>query len=222
MIIFLIPPSEWKLAGGSLLEEHRTHDFEKPLDIAVNASPKDLKCQWNRYEEWIALNKAIATASVGEQFMPAIERYSGVMFKAIDYAGMTESGRTFFDQNFLIISGLYGLVAPQDAIANYKLPIDTKWLRQRWWAKLTNKLQEIKPDIIVDLLPWSYKKVINFSEIDAKVIQVDFYTVDIENSEKKKLTHGVKKVKGERIKEVCESEETIMFTARELCIEVIR
>ena len=45
MIIFLLPPSEGKTAGGELTTEKTRFTFDKPLDIAVNATPKDLKCQ---------------------------------------------------------------------------------------------------------------------------------------------------------------------------------
>ena len=48
------------------------------------------------------------------------------MFKAVEYAGMTEAGRMFFNEHFMIVSGLYGLTTPCDAVANYKLPISTK------------------------------------------------------------------------------------------------
>jgi cytoplasmic iron level regulating protein YaaA (DUF328/UPF0246 family) len=39
---------------------------------------------------------------------------------------MSASGKKFFDEQVLILSGMYGLLTPQDQIANYKLPIDTK------------------------------------------------------------------------------------------------
>lgn len=48
------------------------------------------------------------------------------MFSAIDYDSMNENAKIFFDENFLIISGFYGIVKPKDWIVNYKLPASTK------------------------------------------------------------------------------------------------
>lgn len=200
--LFLIPPSEWKYSLWEHDIEKTTHQFSKPYHIAKNATAKDLKCQWMRHELWIHLNKNIEQGP----FCPAIQRYNGVMFKAINYSSMSPAAQTYFDDHFLIVSGLYGLLAPKDLIANYKLPIETKALRQFRWTQLTDALNSLTVDIIVDLLPLSYKKVIDFSSLKAKVISIDFLKVN-KKWEKKKLTHGIKTIKGKRIHDVCEKWE---------------
>ena len=48
------------------------------------------------------------------------------MYNAIDYEGMSDKGKDFFNSHFLIFSGMYGMVSPQDIIGDYKLPIETK------------------------------------------------------------------------------------------------
>lgn len=100
--------------------------FQKPLVIAQNATEKDLKCSGKRYQEALDLNATIEKSLT----LPAIERYDGVMFDAINYKGLSSEGKCYFDQHFLIFSGMYGLVKPQDRIGNYKLPIETKGLYQ--------------------------------------------------------------------------------------------
>lgn len=100
--------------------------FQKPLVIAQNATEKDLKCSGKRYQEALDLNATIEKSLT----LPAIERYDGVMFDAINYEGLSSEGKRYFDQHFLIFSGIYGLVKPQDRIGNYKLPIETKGLYQ--------------------------------------------------------------------------------------------
>jgi len=83
-IIYLLPPSEGKNSGGSGRDEKVSFRFKKPLDIAKNATEKDLKCSGKRYEEGIELNSNIESSLK----IAAIERYSGVMYNAIDYLGM--------------------------------------------------------------------------------------------------------------------------------------
>lgn len=43
-IIFLIPPSEGKNPDGKPICEKTFYNFTKPLEIAKNATEKDLKC----------------------------------------------------------------------------------------------------------------------------------------------------------------------------------
>ena len=58
-IIFLIPPSETKHNSSFYKKEELCFVFEKPLDISQNATERDLKCKWKRYDEAITLNKNI-------------------------------------------------------------------------------------------------------------------------------------------------------------------
>lgn len=136
----------------------------------------------------------------------AIARYNGVMYSAIDYDAMSLHAKHIFDRHFLICSGMYGLVRPQDEIANYKLPIETKGLSHFWKEKITQTLNESEFDIIVDVLPGSYKKMIDWKKLHKKVVVVDFF--EEKDGKKKKMTHGVKTVKGAWIKNLCEARFT--------------
>ena len=153
-ILFLIAPSEGKAEWGENKPENLTFDFEKPLDIAISASEKDLKCKGKRYEEALWLNQNIQKSPT----LPAILRYNGVMYNHIDYQNMSPKGKKFFDEHFLILSWMYGILRPQDLIANYKLPIETRGLYQFWGEKIIDEIISLKPQKIYNLLPWSYEK----------------------------------------------------------------
>jgi len=85
-----------------------------------------------------------------------------------------------------------------DKIWNYKLPIETKSLLKYWDNKIVKILKTIDCDFIVDLLPESYKKMIDFKKLDSKIIEVNFLQ---ENW--KKVTHWVKNIKWKYINEIC-------------------
>jgi cytoplasmic iron level regulating protein YaaA (DUF328/UPF0246 family) len=55
---------------------------------------------------------------------------------------MSDEGKKFFNENFLIFSGMYGKVKPMDMIGNYKLPIETKTLAKYWQENITKSLNE--------------------------------------------------------------------------------
>lgn len=211
-ILFLLPPSEWKKSENKYKKEELSFKFEKPLEISANVDEKDLKCSWNRFLEWVNLNKNIEVSETIE----SINRYTWVMFNAIDYSNMNNAWKKFFDENFLIFSGMYWIVKPNDKIGNYKLPIDTKWLFDFWWNKVVSKIVDLKPNYIVNLLPISYSKLLWLAKcrrhihkrkflIDAwiKIININFLKPDWNN-----ISHWVKKIKGEWIKNICENNLT--------------
>jgi cytoplasmic iron level regulating protein YaaA (DUF328/UPF0246 family) len=204
-ILFLLPPSEWKNAENEYDFERLTFEFKKPFKIAKNVTEKDLKCKWDRFLEWLTLNKNIEESKTVE----AIKRYSWVMYNAIDYDNMSSSWKTFFRENFLILSWMYWVLKPYDKIGNYKLPIETKWLLDFWWTQVLDKINNLNIDFVVNLLPVSYGKLIlwkkkslekSFSEKrNFKIININFL-----KSDGKKISHWVKKLKWEWIKNVCE------------------
>lgn len=211
-ILFLLPPSEGKNSENKYNVEDLTYEFDKPLEIAKNVTEKDLKCKWDRFLEWVELNKNINNSETNT----AISRYSWVMFNAIDYAWMNSWWKTFFEDNFLMLSGMYWVVKPLDKIGNYKLPIETKWLYDFWWDILVEKIIDIKPDYIVNLLPISYMRLLWLANCKKhiykrelilkswiKIININFLKEDWN-----KISHWVKKIKWEWIKYICEKNVT--------------
>jgi hypothetical protein len=215
-ILFLLPPSEGKTSWWNYKEEKLTFVFDKPCKIATNVTEKDLKCSWARYEEWLNLNKTLCEWNQKE-FLEAIERYSWVMYSAIDYIWMNSIWKEFFEENFLIFSGMYGIVKPLDIIWNYKLPLDKADNYKFWWDKIPDRIINEKPEYIVNLLPINYAKLIwlwtncfrhkkkleKIINAWIKIVNINFLKEDW-----KKISHGVKKIKGEWIKNICENNLT--------------
>jgi cytoplasmic iron level regulating protein YaaA (DUF328/UPF0246 family) len=125
------------------------------------------------------------------------------MYSAINYSDMDDNTRVFFENNFVIFSWMYGLLKPNDTIANYKLPIEATWLRNFWQTKITDTLKKIGPDYIVNLLPISYQKMIDFSEFKNQVIHINF--LSRKGDKVVKISHWVKKIKWEWVKNICEN-----------------
>lgn len=200
-ILFLLPPSEGKNAEWNPGNEVLTYVFDKPAEIAKNVTEKDLKCIGNRFEEWVTLNTQLVNGQT-ENIAQAMNRYSWVMFNAIDYIGMTDKWQDYFSDNFMILSGMYGIVKPNDMIGNYKLPIESKGLVKYWKDDITKALNESWAEYIVNLLPLSYMKMIDFKTLIPKLVNINFQTE--KQGKIVKISHGVKKIKGEWIKNISE------------------
>lgn len=140
------------------------------------------------------------------------------MYNAIDYGNMNESWQKFFEEKFLILSGLYGILTPLDKIANYKLPVEAKWLYQYWWEIIPEQFYSLQADIIVNLLPLSYQKLLGLwtncskhkkklekilSNENTTIVNINFLKPD-----GKKISHWVKKIKWAWIKSICEKNIT--------------
>lgn len=195
---FLLPPSEWKIEGWTFNLEELTYSFEKPIDIILNATEKDLKCTSNRFNEAKKLNSTLESQST----ISVIKRYSGVMYNAIWYENMSEKWQKYFNENYLIFSGLYWILNPQDKIGNYKLPIEAKWLSKYWQEEITNALNILESNYIINMLPLSYMKMIDFKKLNKKVININF--LKEKDWKIQKISHWVKKIKWEYIRKTCE------------------
>jgi cytoplasmic iron level regulating protein YaaA (DUF328/UPF0246 family) len=214
-ILFLLPPSEGKNIWWEYEKENISYNFYKPCKLAINVDEKDLKCKWDRFIEWVNLNKSLCD-NTQNNFYESINRYSWVMFNAINYSEMNNNWKKFFEEKFLILSWMYWILKSLDIIWNYKLPIDTKWLFDFWWEKIANKMIELKPDYIVNLLPISYSKLLWLAKcrrhIHKRKILTDAWikiiNINFLKSDWKLVSHGVKKIKWEWIKNICENNLT--------------
>ena len=69
-------------------------------------------------------NRAVAEAPT----VAAIERYTGVLYDALDPASPTAARRRL-DRQVRIFSGLWGMVAPTDPVPDYKLKMGARLAR---------------------------------------------------------------------------------------------
>lgn len=123
---------------------------------------------------------------------PAIEAFTGVVFKALDYPSLTEDSRLRCDGDVRIISSLYGWLRPRDIIKSYRLdftsrleegPSAGKALNNFWRMDVTKalvrSLQEAPGADILNLLPADAAKCIDWKLVKrfAKIWKVDFQEV---------------------------------------------
>jgi uncharacterized protein len=204
---FLIPPSE----GKSILNT---------TDVLFKDSDFIYKKQVNQIIKTLKLIKEIDFKKVygvmGEKAKlihnqnlvikkskctSAINRYSGTVFSNIDYQSFNEYQKEFFNNHFLIFSGLFGMLSPMTLIPNYKLKMNVFQLHKLWNPLLTTELN--KEDIIFDLLPQIHKKAYTPNR---NCKNIDF--VLHKKGKKIHAGHFGKVVKGKFIHFVCKNQLT--------------
>ena len=94
---------------------------------------------------------------------PAIERYTGVLYDALDYPGLTRAGKTKAADRLMIGSALFGAVAATDLIPAYRLSGGSKLpgfgtLGSVWKPELSPALDGLD-DFVLDLRSGVYQKL---------------------------------------------------------------
>lgn len=105
----------------------------------------------------VAVNAALRTAGT----MPAIRRYTGVLYDALDEASLDAAARRWLGGHVLIHSAPFGPVGALDAIPGYRLAAGTSLpglpaLRRMWAEAVTAALDELQPSFVLDLRSEAY------------------------------------------------------------------
>jgi cytoplasmic iron level regulating protein YaaA (DUF328/UPF0246 family) len=134
-VLILLPPSETKREGGeaarldvsrlrfSTLTATRQRVIRElgTLSRDEDASLRALKISARQRSE-VLRNRTLTTSPT----MPAIDRYTGVVFDALDAASLTPEARLFAASHLVIQSALLGPIGAMDPIPAYRLSHDSK------------------------------------------------------------------------------------------------
>ena len=205
-MLLLLPPSESKRDGGdgarldvaalahpelaSLRAELVTRVIELADDPA--AAMRALKLGPRQAAE-VERNLCIREAAT----MPAIDRYTGVLFDALDAGTLDEAARSFAAETVMVHSALFGLVGALDQIPAYRLSHDSRvpgiGLRRHWRDPLANLLAA-RRGLIVDLRSEGYADLGPAPARDDSVF-VRVVSVDADGR-RRALNHFNKQAKG--------------------------
>lgn len=212
-IKYLIPPSEGKNIENlshkkfknvfdnlSFLELNNKRKELIDFLSSMNFDDKNLKkltgLKGKNLEEAFEINKKLMHSKVKN----SIELFDGVMFKSIDYNGMDNDSKKFFEDNFAIFNALLGVNKPLDLIPEFKVKpegyIKNKKIHKFWKESMKNIFENF---IVFDLLTTNYRKMID----NKNFYKIDFYT--FKNNEVKSAGHFSKKYRGEFINHVCKN-----------------
>lgn len=130
----------------------------------------------------VAVRPATAANLAVEQSgtLPAIERYTGVLYGALDAKSLPAPARRRLDARVLISSGLWGAVAPSDPIPDYKLKMGASLPRlgklSTWWrSQLDPTLDNLaRGRVVWDLRPGEHAASWRIGDTPISIIDVKF------------------------------------------------
>jgi len=145
--LILLPPSEGKALGG-------TGDPWKPGVMAIDLDDHRQKViaalatamrgtEAERAKLLGVSGRTLADATASDKqvtrapTLPAIERYTGVLYDALDHRSLTQTQRRRLAASVVIVSGLWGAVMPGDPLPAYRLKMGAGLPRlgklSSWW-----------------------------------------------------------------------------------------
>ncbi|MEU4315819.1 peroxide stress protein YaaA [Nocardia sp. NPDC024068] len=173
-MLVLLPPSETKSDGGTggpldlgaLAFESLTEIRDGLVDdlVKLSADPAAARSALGlgkNAEPELARNAALRTAPT----RPALERYTGVLYDALDAASFTRAQRAKAGARLAIGSALFGAVRAGDPIPAYRLSGGSKLpgrptLAAVWRDQLVPALREATDgDLVVDLRSGTYQQL---------------------------------------------------------------
>ncbi len=189
--LILLAPSEDKAPGGvrgRLVETPAQHWVrERLVALAKTGGPEALKKAFDLKER--ALAKAWAEALALDRpspLLPALSRYTGVAFQALDAASLAPETWT----QVYILSILRGLVRGDELVPPYKLKLGAiPGLKAHWRAAMAAQLASLPEGPLWELLPGDSAALL-------KGWTRPRHTVDICDARGKAVSHFSKKYRG--------------------------
>ena len=151
---------------------------------------------WQRFQDWDILNR---------NTYKALELFNGAVYEGIDAKNFNKSNKDFAQNNLRILSGLYGILKPNDLILPYRLEMGTKLktikgnnLYRFWQDKLHQNIRdELNNEVLINLASNEYSKVLKLNKIKSEVITPVFK--DYKNGKLKVISFYAKRARGEMV-----------------------
>ena len=173
-MLILLPPSETKRAGGA---EGTVLDLAQLSHPTLAAPRRAVLSAVRKLSQNLTTMSAALKLGPSQHFellrnrelrasptLAAIDRYTGVLYDALDSPTLTVVAREFATGRLLIHSALFGLLGAADPIPAYRLSHDSRLpelsLRQSWRAPISGALGaheglilDLRSEAYVDLGP---------------------------------------------------------------------
>ena len=211
-MLVVLPPSETKVSGGVP---------GTSLDLAELSFPSMTAVRENLIAELIELSSDVDRAKRALKLgvkgdgevarnqelrsspvLPALERYTGVLYDALGYPDLPAAQQAFVNTRVGVFSALWGLVMATDPIPAYRLSFDSPLASGKpgkHWSAVADDLWAEAPGFILDLRSEGYRSLAPVPE--QRGVFLTLVTPGPRGS-RKALGHANKAVKGELVKQL--------------------
>ena len=160
-------------AEAAALAKSAANLSQKRLSELMHISPRLAKLNAERFRDF---------ATMPER--PALFAFAGDVYTGFEAHTLDEAAVVFAQDHVRILSGLYGLLRPLDAIRPYRLEMGTRWAPRRkslveWWGDriaelLREQMAQEGSGVVLNLASQEYFAAVKGKLEGFRVIDVDF------------------------------------------------
>ena len=187
----------------AVISPAKTLDFKRPLPPLEVSRPRfaaeaeriaaaAAKLPKKRIGEMMHISDALAELNAaryrgfGEQEeRPALYAFAGDVYAGFEVRSLAPEAVAFAQDHLRILSGLYGLLRPLDAIRPYRLEMGTRWapgrardLYRLWDGRIAEALAadlaEAGGSTVINLASKEYWRAVEGRLPEARIIEIDF------------------------------------------------
>lgn len=180
---------------AQLMRSKSIEDIAALMDLSQDLA----RLNFDRYQHFSFDN------SESMDFYPALFLFQGDVYQGLQSQCWDQNTVAYSQSHLRILSGLYGLLKPLDAIQPYRLEMGVrlhnpqgKNLYDFWQNTIANSLNQHmefqKNQVIINLASTEYFKVVNSKQLNHPIIHINFY--EKKNNQLKIIGIHAKKARG--------------------------
>ncbi len=156
-------------------------------------------------------------APEAEQTRPALYAFAGDTFQGFDAGSLDDAARERAQTHMRILSGLYGVLRPLDAIQPYRLEMGSRLKTRRgsslydfWGDEISKALnataEEVGSDTLVNCASQEYFGAVDVKALKLQIVTPQFY--ELKNGTPKIVSFFAKKARGAMARFIVENRVT--------------
>jgi len=168
------------------------------LSVLMSLSPNLAELNAKRFKDW----KPVYTPNNSR---PSIFAFNGDVYDGLSVKSLKKADLTWLESHLVILSGLYGVLKPLDALQPYRLEMGTALkvakshnLYEFWGAQIAQylnaRLDAASSRVVINLASQEYFKSVERKTLNAQLIECVFE--DEKNGQFKVISFFAKKARG--------------------------
>ena len=175
------------------------------IDVTRKLSVEDLQNLMGISSNLAKLNAERFALFGKQKKKPAAFAFAGDTYQGLDAGSLDDDDMSWAQKHIFILSGLYGLLRPLDAIEPYRLEMGSKLkttygnsLYDYWGTKLSEALnlqaKNIKEKVLINCASQEYFNAVDISALELNVITPVF--MELRDGKEKIISFYAKKARG--------------------------
>ena len=223
MLLVISPAKrlDWAERNVETTEPVFQDDAVRLAKTARNLPLRDLRALMDLSDDLARLNrdrfKAFADAPVSEAVRPAVLAFAGDTYQGLDAASLTAEDLEWAQAHLRILSGLYGVLRPMDAIQPYRLEMGSRLKTRRgsslyaYWRDAPAKFlkaqaEAVGTDYLVNCASQEYFGAVDLKRLKLRVVTPAF--LEDRDGDLKTVSFFAKRARGAMARFIIENRVT--------------